>query len=204
MDTENTKTVVVYGSRYGSTKRYAEHIAAALGCAAVPAEEVRRGQLGGYKTVVFGGGAYAGSICGWKKIARHCRFALRRKQDGAADERERAAASGQRWVLFVCGLADPSKEKTRREARMLFDKRLPAEAAGTLPVFCLRGDLDYAVLGAKHRTMMRMLVAWLRRKQDPSAEDKQLLASYGGAVRFFDAASAAPVIAAARGGDDGA
>ncbi len=196
MDTENAKTVVVYGSRYGSTKRYAEHIAAALGCAAVPAEEVRRGQLGGYKTVVFGGGAYAGSICGWKKIARHCRAALRRAKGGGAN--------GQRWVLFVCGLADPSKEKTWREARMLFDKRLPAEAAGTLPVFCLRGDLDYAVLGAKHRLMMRMLVAWLRRKKDPSAEDKQLLASYGDAVRFFDAASAAPVIAAARGGDDGA
>lgn len=195
MDRENTKRIVVYGSRYGCTKRYAEHIAAALGCAAVPAQELRRGQLGGYKTVVFGGGAYAGSICGWKKIVRHCRAALRRAKGGGAN--------GQRWVLFVCGLADPSKEKTRRAAQVLFAKRLPA-AAEKPPVYCLRGDLDYAVLGAKHRLMMRMLVAWLRRKKERTAEDEQLMASYGGAVRFFDAASAAPVIAAARGGDDGA
>ena len=177
------KSIVVYGSQYGATERYARRIAEGLGCEAVPADGIRKGQLAGYRTVVFGGGVYAGSFAGWKKIAPQC-----------------AAAGGRGWILFVCGLADPAKEKTQNEARMLFEKRLPAALAGKLPVFCLRGGIDYPKLRTKHRVMMAMLAHFLRRKKDPSEEDRQLLATYGGKVDFFDPSSADAVIAAARNG----
>lgn len=171
------KTLVLYGSRYGRTEAYAKHIAQALGCRALPVGKAKRKDMAEADVVLFGGGVYAGSIAGWSKAAR----LLRRAKD-------------KRIVLFVCGLADPAKEKTQREARMLFEKKLPPEQKGTLPVFCLRGGIQYTKLGLKHRAMMAMLIAYLKKKRDKSEEDKQLLSSYGGEVEFTDLSSARPVI----------
>ena len=176
------QAIVLYGSHYGTTKAYAEYIAGALGCPAAAAQDVTRRDLEAIDTVVFGGGVYAGSIAGWSKAAR------------LYEENDK-----KKWGLFVCGLADPAKQKTQSEARALFEKKLPATAAGTLPVFCLRGGIDYARLNVKHRAMMAMLIGFLKRKKDPSEEDRQLLATYGGRVDFLDLASAQPVIDAAKG-----
>ena len=170
--------IVIYGSHYGKTEKYARAIAAALGCPALSAKEVRTADLAG-KTVVFGGGVYAGSICGWKRTAKKI-----------------AKAKAPRLVLFVCGLADPAKQKTRDEARMLFEKK--CAAAKDAPVFCLRGGIDYGKLKFGHRTMMAMLMQYLKRKKDPSPEDAQLLATYGKAVDFYDESTAKAVIDAAK------
>ncbi len=175
------KTLVVYGSHYGATKTYAEYIAQKLSCPCLAAESLKKGMLANCDAVVFGGGVYAGSIAGWKKAAPLI-----------------VKESPSRILLFVCGLADPAREKTRAEARMLFEKRLPENMRG-LPVFCLRGGIDYAKLGLKHRAMMAMLMKFLKSKKDPSEEDRQLMATYGGKVDFTDLTSADPVIAAARG-----
>ena len=137
------KTLVVYGSHYGATKTYAEYIAQKLSCPCLAAESLKKGMLANCDAVVFGGGVYAGSIAGWKKAAPLI-----------------VKESPSRILLFVCGLADPAKEKTRAEARMLFEKRLPENMRG-LPVFCLRGGIDYAKLGLKHRAMMAMLMKLL-------------------------------------------
>ncbi|MFQ9847639.1 MAG: flavodoxin domain-containing protein [[Clostridium] leptum] len=49
--------VVLYSSRYGSTKRYAEAIAARLHCPALDTKRARA--LSDYETIIFGGGIYA-------------------------------------------------------------------------------------------------------------------------------------------------
>lgn len=171
--------VVIYGSCYGSTQAYAEYIAQELSCPAVSAKEVTRADVEGRELIVFGGGAYAGSIAGAKKAAKL------EKYFGRA-----------RLLCFVCGLADPAKQKTQGEARMLFEKAFPRHAG--MPVFCLRGNMDYARLSAGHRMMMAMLMQLLRRKKEPTEEDRQLMQTYGKKVEFLDLPSAQPLIAAAK------
>ena len=173
---------VLYGSHYGHTQKYAEAIARALGCEAFPANKHKEANIEGCDTVVFGGGLYAGGIAGWSKVSPYC-----------------AKAQGQRWVLFTCGLADPALEKTQKESREIFERRLPEALRGRLPVFCLRGGMDYAALGLKHRAMMAMLAQYLRRQKERSAQDEQLLATYGKRIEFFDEATIEPVVRAARG-----
>lgn len=171
--------VVIYGSCYGSTQAYAEHIAAALSCPAVSAKEVTRADVEGRELIVFGGGAYAGSIAGAKKAAKLEKY------------------FGQAKLLcFTCGLADPAKAKTQDEARALLNKAFPRHAG--MPVFCLRGNMDYARLSAGHRMMMAMLMQLLRRKKERSEEDEQLLATYGQKIEFLDLPSAQPLIEAAK------
>lgn len=171
--------VVIYGSCYGSTQAYAEYIAQELSCPAVSAKAVTRADVEGRGLIVFGGGAYAGSIAGAKKTAKL------EKYFGRA-----------RLLCFVCGLADPAEQKTQGEARMLFEKAFPRHAG--MPVFCLRGNMDYARLSAGHRMMMAMLMQLLRRKKQPTEEDRQLMQTYGGKVEFLDLPSAQPLIAAAK------
>lgn len=171
--------VVIYGSCYGSTQAYAEYIAQELSCPAVSAKEVTRADVEGRELIVFGGGAYAGSIAGAKKAAKL------EKYFGRA-----------RLFCFVCGLADPAKQKTQGEARMLFEKSFPRHAG--MPVFCLRGNMDYARLSAGHRMMMALLMQLLRRKKEPTEEDRQLMQTYGEKVDFLDLPSAQPLIEAAK------
>ena len=172
---------VLYGSHYGHTQKYAEAIARALGCEAFPAGKHKEANIEGCDTVVFGGGLYAGGIAGWSKVSPYC-----------------AKAQGQRWVLFTCGLADPALEKTQRESREIFERRLPEALRGRLPVFCLRGGIDYAKLKCVHRAMMAMLMKLLKNKKDPSEEDRQLMQTYGKKADFFDPSAAQPVIDAAK------
>ena len=171
--------VVIYGSCYGSTQAYAEYIAQELSCPAVSAKEVTRADLEGRELIVFGGGAYAGSIAGAKRAAKL------EKYFGRA-----------RLFCFVCGLADPAKQKTQGEARMLFEKAFPLHAG--MPVFCLRGNMDYARLSAGHRMMMAMLMQLLRHKKEPTEEDRQLMQTYGEKIEFLDLPSAQPLIEAAK------
>ena len=171
--------VVIYGSCYGSTQAYAEYIAQELSRPAVSAKEVTRADVEGRELIVFGGGAYAGSIAGAKRAAKLEKY------------------FGQAKLLcFVCGLADPAKQKTQGEARMLFEKAFPRHAG--MPVFCLRGNMDYARLSAGHRAMMAMLIAFLKRKKERSEEDEQLLATYGQKIEFLDLSTAQPLIEAAK------
>jgi len=51
--------IVIYKSRYGSTKAYAKWIAEELGCEAVEAKTVKAEDLERYDTIVYGGGLYA-------------------------------------------------------------------------------------------------------------------------------------------------
>jgi hypothetical protein len=56
------ETLIIYKSKYGSTKQYAEWIAKAVGAKAIPLSEATPGALSPYSTLVFGGHLHASSI----------------------------------------------------------------------------------------------------------------------------------------------
>ena len=176
-------TLVVYASRYGYTRRYAQWIAEQLGCCAVEARQVRAEQLAACEVLVYGGGLYAGGLNGAKKIL--------------ADP---CALAGKELVLFTCGLADPADPQNAAHIRAGVERALPEEMRGRVALFSFRGGIDYARLSLVHRAMMAALAASLRRR-DPASlrqEDRDLLATYGKAVEFCDRASIAPLVAAVR------
>jgi len=74
-------------------------------------------------------------------------------------------------------------------------------AVERVKVFFLRGVLDYAKMGLKHKTMMWLLVKYLQRKPEeelPKDAD-QLIATYGGRVSFMDKNSIEPLVRYAKG-----
>ena len=63
-----SKIVVVYKSKYGSTKKYAEWIAKAAHADLFPCSKISIEKLMEYDTIIYGGGLYMVGIIGFSLI----------------------------------------------------------------------------------------------------------------------------------------
>ena len=84
-------TVVLYGSKYGSTKQYAEWIAEELNADLLDVNDANLQNIKNYDTIIYGGAVYAGGITGINFIVKNY------------DQLKNA-----KLVIFTCGIADPS------------------------------------------------------------------------------------------------
>ena len=69
-----TKTAVIFKSKYGSTRKYAQWIAADLQADLFAADKIKVRDLAPYQTIVYGGYLYAGSIAGIKLLTKRIMF----------------------------------------------------------------------------------------------------------------------------------
>ena len=71
----NKEIIIIYGSCYGTTKKYAEELSGRLDCEAVSYENIN--DINSYKTIIYMGGLYAGGVQVMKKTLKklsYCRF----------------------------------------------------------------------------------------------------------------------------------
>ena len=177
------KTLVSYGSKYGTTKRYAQWIAEELACDLADSREISPEMLKSHDVIIHGGGLYAGGLCGIHTIVKHF--------DVIADKR---------IVLFSCGLADPEDPENVAHIESGLEKVLTPEMGQKIKQFHLRGGIDYSHLGLKHKAMMAMLRAVMLKKgyDNLRGEDQMMLDTYGGTVDFTDRQSLAPLLSYVR------
>ncbi|MDO4337527.1 MAG: flavodoxin domain-containing protein [Eubacteriales bacterium] len=175
------RSVVIYESKYGSTKRYAEWIAQALSCPLFERKKFRLKDLSQYEIIIYGGGLYAGGVSGIKLITQNWDI-----------------LSGKKIVLFTCGIADPKDPDNISAIRTSLGKVLSKEMMDHLQLFHLRGKLDYSGLNLMHRSMMSMLRKMLLKKEPHTLreEDRLLLDTYGKCIDFTDPKSIQSLVAA--------
>lgn len=163
------KHIIVYGSLYGSTRRYAEKLSEQTGIPAVSYKDVPN--LSDIKIIVYLGSLYAGGVLGLVKTLRH--FSLQ---------------NGQKLILVTVGLADPNEPENRNNIRTSLQRQLPAELLERAKIFHLRGGIDYQNLSFGHRTMMKLLYRSLRGTplEKQTAENRALIETYGKHVDFTD------------------
>lgn len=65
------RIVVIYESKYGYTRRYAEWIVEALSCPVFEQKAFCPHDFSQYEAVIFGGGLYAGGVSGIRFICRN-------------------------------------------------------------------------------------------------------------------------------------
>ena len=171
------KSVILYGSRYGSARRYALELSKQTEIPAVSYQEPP--PLSKLETIVYIGALYAGGVLGLTKT-------LRRQSFG----------EHQRLVIVTVGLADPDILQNRENIRNALQKQIPAQLYGRAAVFHLRGAIDYQALSLGHRTMLALLHRSLQKKpaEEWSEEDKALMETYGKQADFVDFASLRPII----------
>lgn len=172
-------TILLYGSCYGTSRRYARALAEKTGLACYPYTEASR--AADCTTLVYVGGLYAGGIFGLSKALQSLHPDTQR-----------------RYILVTVGLADPRDPKNVENIRVSMRKRLPGKVMEQAEVFHLRGGIDYAKLSLAHKTMMALLYHAVKRK--PQAEldgdARAMLETYGKQVDFVDLSTLEPVIQA--------
>ena len=162
-----TSQIIIYGSEYGSTKRYAERLSEITGVEAVNYKEAK--DIGDYKRVVYLGGLFAGGVMGLKKTVSKM-------------------TSQQELILATVGMTDPNETTYYESIRKALKAQLPASLYDENKIFHLRGAIDYSQLGFKHRIMMKMFHSMLLKKPESelTADAKTVLETYGKQVDFVD------------------
>lgn len=128
--------IVLYASAYGSTQRYAEYIAHALGCAAVDIRRVKPQMLEAADTVVFGGWLCGGAVAG----------------SGALASR-REMLRGKRLFVFITGAGEHGGT-----ARMNDIVASNFTAPAPEKVFYLRGNICYRKMHWYHKFLINYLM----------------------------------------------
>lgn len=137
------KTIILYHSKTGFSRRYAQWLAEELSCRALPFQERKSVQLGQYDTIILTGGLYAGQMSGlgWLK-------------------KQLPILGGKRIAAVAVGCSPADFPGLTESMEKLF--------GGTPQIkgFYCQGGLDYAHMGAKDRAMMAMLRAVLKRQEN--------------------------------------
>ena len=174
-----SNVAVIYKSKYGTTKQYAQWIADELNASLFESSEVKPSQLTNYDVVVYGGGLYAGGIIGVKLVTENPCNCL---------------------IVFTVGAADPDTT----DYSAILSKNFTQDLLSKVKVFHLRGGIDYAKLSIVHKGMMAMLKRMVSKSKksgaEVSEEDKVFLESYGGKIDFTNKAAIKPLIDYVRGG----
>jgi len=168
------KAVVIYKTKYGTTKQYAEWIAEALEIPLFEATAIKPAQLLDYDVIIYGGGLYAGGVIGSKLVAENPCNCL---------------------ILFTVGAADPSTT----DYKDILEKNFSQDLLSKTKIFHLRGGIDYSKLSLVHKGMMAMLRKMVKKKSKKSEselsdEDMLFLETYGKKVDFMDKTTIMPLV----------
>ena len=160
-------TVIIYGSQYGTTKRYAEYLSEMTGIEAVAFKEAK--DIDKYDRVIFMGALYAGSVLGLKKTVSKM-------------------SPKQELVIVTVGLVDPNDPENIDYIRHSIKERIPADLYDETRILHLQGAIDYSHLSLKHRMMMAVIHSKLSKMPEEklNTEAKTILATYGKKEDFVD------------------
>ena len=140
--------IVIYRSKYGAARKYAEWISERTGFVLKDIVDVRQKDILAADNVVVGFGVYAATLPGINFLSRNSRDLV-----------------GKRVFIYACG-ASPYDERAVEE---LHDKVFvgPLEP---LPLFYMRGAFDINSMSFMDRQMCRMLIGAVRRKEPEERE----------------------------------
>ena len=161
------KTLIIYGSQYGSTQRYANCLSEITGIEAVDYKDAKN--ISEYERIIYLGALYAGGVTGLKKTVSKI-------------------IPNQELVIVTVGLADPTDSENVKSIRNSIKSQIPSEFYDESKMFHLRGAIDYTQLGLKHKVMMSLLHSKVSKmpESELNAEAKAMLETYGQKVDFVD------------------
>ena len=162
--------VVIYKSRYGSTKAYAEWIAEALSCKAVDVKMIKVEDLAEYDTVIYGGGLYAEVIAGVSFITKN----LEKLKD-------------KKLVVYTTGITPlDCREYYDRE---VLEKNFKGDSLQYIKVFNLLGRMVQSELSLSHKAALVALKKIMSAKENPTDMEKLLVELCDADGDFSDKAS---------------
>ncbi len=150
------KAIVIYKSKYGSTKAYAEKIAGILGCEAVDAKSIKAKELEAYDTIIYGGGLYAEIIGGVSLITKNY-----------------DRLSGKKLAVFTTGLTPTDCREYYDD--MVASKNFKPHMLEKVRIFNFPGKMIIDELSTVHRAAIKTLKKIMSAKENPTEMETMLI-----------------------------
>lgn len=159
-------TVVLYKSKYGAAKKYAEWLSQELGCDLLLTDEVKIEQLQKYDTVILGGGIYASGIAGIPFMKKNY-----------------DKLSGKKLAVFAVG-ASPYNGKAMAALR---ERNFKGELAD-VPCFYCRGAWNEEIMSWRDKMLCKMLKKAVAKKDPKTYEpwESALMEAIGSSCDWTD------------------
>lgn len=173
------KALVLYGTKHGTTKQYADWIAGELGADEKNVKNITPAQAAGYDIIVLGGALYASNVLGISFFIKNF-----------------DKLKNKKLVLFTCGLADPKVEENQKYIKENIYKKFTPEMREHIMLFHLRGGIDYTSLSLMHKLMMSALKKMTEKKspEELTSENREFLDTYGKKIDFTSRDFIFPII----------
>ena len=153
------KGIVVFQSRYGATRQYAQWIGSEMGIPVKEAGELTSQELGEYDTVIIGSSVYLGKLLIRKWLSRNWKL-----------------IPGKKFFLFVVSGTPPEKQV---QLHSYLESSMPAEARDKCEVYFLPGKLEIRNLSMMDRFMLKAGASLSRNE----VTKKQMLTDYNSVAK---------------------
>ncbi len=148
------KTIIIYHSQTGFTKRYAQWIAEASGADCFELTAARKKDLDAYDTIVYGGWACAGGIS---------------KLSWFKSNIDRWA--GKKLIAFCVGASPIENPEIGTALRQNFTE----SEWEKVNVFYCPGGFNYEKMSAPSKLMMKMFIKALKAKKDKTETEQEMI-----------------------------
>ncbi|MDD6764899.1 MAG: flavodoxin domain-containing protein [Firmicutes bacterium] len=129
------KGIILYQSKYGATKKYAQWLSERTGFPCVETKRARLSDVREYDTIILGGGIYASGIAGLSFLKKNIKNLHGKK------------------ILVFCVGASPYEEKAYRE---IVDRNMK-DGLSDIPCFYCRGAWDMEAMSIVDRNLCSLL-----------------------------------------------
>ena len=171
------RTVVIYKSKHGSTKQYAEWIGEELDCPVIEEKDFSKKDFDKYDNIIFGGCVQAGGIQGFDLIKKNRRW-------GRLDDKK--------IVTFAVGLNVMQKETRMQLREINFDKSYVER----MTCYYCPGAYKPEEIKGIDAGIMKLMVKMLEGK-DPlemTEDDKKLLEAVKKGANYVDRKYIEPIV----------
>ncbi len=172
--------IVVYKTKYGSTKTYAEWIGKELDCRVADAKTITADELEKYDTIIYGGGLYAEIISGVSLITRNIE-----------------KLSGKKIAVYSTGIT-PLDCRDYYD-KLVIEKNFKNGVPEGVKVFNFMGKMVLDELSVVHRTALKSLKKIMQSKKEPTEMEKLLVELCDADGDFCDRSQIAGLIEYVRG-----
>ena len=172
------KGIILYQSKYGSTRRYAEWLSEETGFDRLETKKARIEDVKRYDPIIIGGGIYASGIAGLSFLKKH------------GDR-----LSGKKIIVFCVG-ASPSPYE-ENAFKQIVDHNMKGALAG-IPCFYCRGGWDMDGMSIVDRNLCKLLRTVVAKKDPAEYEiwEKALMAAGDEKCDWTDKAYLEPILTA--------
>lgn len=148
--------IVIYKSKYGATKTYAQWIAEELNCEAVDFKSIKINNILKYDTVILGGGLYAEMIAGATLITKNI-----------------DKLSGRKLIIYTTGLTP--LDCREYYDKLVFEKNFKDVDMTNIKVFNFLGKMIINELSLPHKMAIKALKKLMSDKENPTEMEKLLI-----------------------------